>query len=1508
MTHDHRPADWPLRARLALLLVLASLLPLAIWAYVDLQRDRARMLSGAQELLQARADQIVRELDTFHRGHRGSVERLALFPDARAYCVLDAAQRALRQDAMRALLSTYPASDAGIRGAALLDGAGRIVIATETALEGVDLADRPVVRLALQGRSVISDPFTSSPRSGAVPTVAYMAPMLDADRKVIGVAVLWLRAQSLWQTVKASNALAGPGSFAVLFDRDGIRIAHTDNDEMIFRPGGPLEPATLERLVAERRFGAGTRALLEDVKAFPEQFERARAPAPDLSVFRGLAPASQAWSYGVARRFETVPWTVFYMLPEAGLDAEIAAATRERILIAAAVMAGAAIVGLLVAGSIVRPVQHLGDAARAITDGDLSARVPDLRGDELGHLGDTFNAMAARLQLQTAELQRSRDELEHRVRERTAELTETARRLLLEGAERARVESALHERDAALHRAHVMSRLAHVVTRPDGAFESWSETLPPLIGVAPADMPRTTREWLERLHEDDRERFRRTAIAAGSSGVRHEVQYRMRRADGDWVHIRQVIEPIPGYADIDGKMRWFSTLQDVTAQEHAAEELRASRQLLEAIVDNSAAVIYVKDLAGRYLLINRHFAEIFHTDREAVLGKTDHDLLPPQIADTVRDMDRRVAEAAAPLVEEEIVPVDGVPRTYVSVKCPLRDAQGRLCGVFGISTDITEGKRAESALRASEERNRLVVDTALDAVITMDSAGVITGWNPQAENSFGWSRAEAIGRPLADTIVPPRYREAHQAGLVRYLAGGEGNVLNTRIELSALHREGHEFPVDLSITPIGSGDSLAFSAFVRDITERKRTDEMRLRLAAIIESSDDSIVAKSLDGVILTWNRGAERLFGYRADEAVGQPMQMLMPAKQAGEEPRILSRIARGQSIDHFETVRVRKDGSTIDVSVTISPIQDAQGVVVGASTIARDITERKLAEQRQQAQLGRLNLLDQITRAIGERQDLQSIYQVVIRSLEERLPVDFSCICRYDAEDQTLTVIRVGVRSRALAMELAMGEQARIGIDPNGLSRCVRGELVYESDTRAVPFPFPQRLASGGLHSLVAAPLQSESQVFGILVAARAAPDSFSSGECEFLRQLSGHVALAARHAELHGALQRAYDDLRQSQQTVLQQERLRALGQMASGIAHDINNAISPVALYTESLLERETGLSERGRGYLTTIARAIDDVAATVARMREFYRPRELQLALASVQANALIGQVIDLTRARWSDMPQERGSVVKLQLDLAEQLPPLLGVESEVREALINLVLNAVDAMPDGGTLRLSTRAVEHAVELAVSDTGMGMDEDTRRRCLEPFFTTKGERGSGLGLAMVYGIAQRHGAELDIESARGQGTTVRLTFPVASGAPVAADVAPRGPTERLAILIVDDDPLLLESLRDALQLDGHAVTSANGGQAGIDAFAAGCLSSRPFDLVITDLGMPYVDGRQVAAEVKARSPGTPVVMLTGWGQRLAADEEMPAFVDKLLSKPPKLREVRAALVELRKDAP
>jgi PAS domain S-box-containing protein len=838
---------------------------------------------------------------------------------------------------------------------------------------------------------------------------------------------------------------------------------------------------------------------------------------------------------------------------------------------------------------------------------------------------------------------------------------------------------------------------------------------------------------------------------------------------------------------LDARVRDQTALLQATNDQLVVEmaERRKSHELLKAVTENTPAVIYVKDLEGRYLMINPRFAEIFRIDRDATIGKTDYDIFSNEVADAFRAMDERVALSASALTEEESAPHHDGVHTYISVKAPLRDDSGRPYAVFGISTDITDVKRTEQALAESEERARHIVEAALDAVIGMDDAGIVVDWNAQAATTFGWTRDEAVGRPLADLIIPERHRASHKNGLARYLATSQARVLNQRIEIAGLHRDGREFPVELSITAIRSGEAVTFSGF--------------------------------------------------------------------------------------------------------------------------ARDITERKDAEAKIQAQLERMGLLDQITRAIGERQDLNSIFQVAVRSVEDQLPADFVCICLYDSADNVLVVGRVGAKSASLATSLAMTERGRIEIDQNGLSRCVSGQLVYEPDIASSRFPFPQRLARGGLRSFVAAPLQLESQVFGALIVARTTSDGFVSGECEFLRQLSEHVALASNQAQLTTALQNAYDDLRRTQDAVLQQERLRALGQMASGIAHDINNALSPIALYTESILETDASLAPPSRAKLEIVQRAVDDAAHTVSRMKDFYRQRDAQLVLAPVRADTLAQQVLELTKSRWKDTPQQRGVEIEVRTEMADDLPSILGVESELREALVNLVFNAVDALPDGGLITLRGQSADGGrhVRIEVSDNGAGMDEATRQRCLEPFFTTKGEAGSGLGLAMVYGAAQRHGADLEINSTPGKGTTICLTFAAGEATTASAKKldAAIGPIARLRLLLIDDDPILLRSLRDILSNDGHAVSVAGDGAAGLVEYQQSTRDGKPFDVVITDLGMPKMDGRRVAASIKELSPETPVILLTGWGERLMAEEDKPDHVDCVLSKPPKLRELRAALAEV-----
>jgi PAS domain S-box-containing protein len=690
--------------------------------------------------------------------------------------------------------------------------------------------------------------------------------------------------------------------------------------------------------------------------------------------------------------------------------------------------------------------------------------------------------------------------------------------------------------------------------------------------------------------------------------------------------------------------------------------------------------------------------------------------------------------------------------------------------------------------------------------------------------------------------------------------------------------------------------------------------ELRSNNQSLIEQAEildlAQVFVRDRQGRVTRWSRGAEKLYGYTREEALGSIAHELLSTRFPVPLENIAAQL-ESTGVWEGELSHRKRDGGQIDVASVWVMHRDAQGKPGRILESNTDVTDRRRAEQKLAAQIGRHHMLNAITRAIGERQDLSSIFQVVIGTLEDQLPIDFGCLCIYQPSG-VLVVAGVGVKNRGLAADLGLSEQAHVPIDRNGLSRCVSEKLVvYEPDLNSVQFPFPQRLAAGGLCAMVAAPLLVENKVFGVLIVARRATHSFSSGECEFLGQLSEHVALAAHHTQLYGALEVAYEDLRQTQQAVMRQEKLRVLGQMASGIAHDINNALSPATLYVESLLERDSGQTTEAKGCLVIIQRAIEGVAQTVARMKEFYSDRDPQLTHDSVRLDRVVEQVIDLTRARWSAMPQESGVVIGMHTELASDLPHIIGDESEIRDALTNLILNAVDAMPQGGQITLRTCAVgSDQVQLEVTDTGIGMDEATRNRCVELFFTTKGARGSGLGLAMVYGTIERHGGEMQIESELGAGTNVRLILPAApieseSNSTIRTEFRPQQP---LRILVIDDDPIILKSLRDTLEGDGHLVEVADGGQRGIDAFRAANERSEPFAAVITDLGMPHMDGRTVANAIKSVRSQTPVILLTGWGHRMVAENDTPQNVDRVLSKPPKLATLRCVLAELTATVP
>jgi PAS domain S-box-containing protein len=380
------------------------------------------------------------------------------------------------------------------------------------------------------------------------------------------------------------------------------------------------------------------------------------------------------------------------------------------------------------------------------------------------------------------------------------------------------------------------------------------------------------------------------------------------------------------------------------------------------------------------------------------------------------------------------------------------------------------------------------------------------------------------------------------------------------------------------------------------------------------------------------------------------------------------------------------------------------------------------------------------------------------------------------------------------------------------------------------------------------------------------------------------------------LNAELEKALADLKATQNQVIQQERLRALGQMASGIAHDFNNSLMPVMGFTELLLSHPGILDDKKKatGYLETIRTAAQDAASIVARLREFYRSNEHSDVFTAVDLVHLARQAVSLTQPKWKGQAHASGIEIKVVEDL-KVVPPISGDESALREVLTNLIFNAVDAMPQGGSITLRTWCEDDRALLDVSDSGAGMTEEVRQRCLEPFFTTKGERGTGLGLAMVFGIVQRHQGAIDLRTQLGEGTTFVLSFPLRNAATATAmlKTAQMPSLRPLRILLVDDEPQVRGVLAAFLEVDGHSVTCAEDGIGGLQ------LSREEiFDLVITDKAIPGMSGDQMALEIKRISPNMPIVMLSGFNA--AGEKEVIPGVDVIASKPITMAALRNAI--------
>lgn len=376
----------------------------------------------------------------------------------------------------------------------------------------------------------------------------------------------------------------------------------------------------------------------------------------------------------------------------------------------------------------------------------------------------------------------------------------------------------------------------------------------------------------------------------------------------------------------------------------------------------------------------------------------------------------------------------------------------------------------------------------------------------------------------------------------------------------------------------------------------------------------------------------------------------------------------------------------------------------------------------------------------------------------------------------------------------------------------------------------------------------------------------------------------------------LEETLAELRSAQEAVVKQERLSALGMMAGGIAHDFNNALTMVLGYGELLLPHmQQSAPEQEIAYFRHMIDAAQDATHVVSRLREFYRPATCNDVRVPVDLNEIVQKTVSLTAPKWKDKARMGGVQIEVLTNL-QATASVAGNAVELREVLTNLIFNAVDAMPRGGKIVVSTGMDGDYSTIVVSDSGTGMSEDDRARCLEPFFTTKGDRGTGLGLSVVYGIIQRHGGMIEITSEIGRGTTFSISLPLATHETQIFE-APKeaGVSRALRILVADDQEVICELIAEYLRADGHAVEIACDGTDAFNKF-----NPARFDMVVTDQSMPGMSGQQLAGEIHKSAPGTPIILLTGFGEMVDLGTP-PEGISLIVGKPVSAAKLRRAVL-------
>src|SRR5215472_10449472 len=667
-----------------------------------------------------------------------------------------------------------------------------------------------------------------------------------------------------------------------------------------------------------------------------------------------------------------------------------------------------------------------------------------------------------------------------------------------------------------------------------------------------------------------------------------------------------------------------------------------------------------------------------------------------------------------------------------------------------MSPEPPQGDRMPNPAGTLEALSRTFLDSALDCIITMDATGRVQEFNPAAERVFGFTRSEAVGKELAELFIPPRLRERHRQGLARYVKTGEGPLIGKLIEIEALRRDGSEILVALAINATEVNGSPIFTAYLRDITERKRAEEINRRLAAIIESSGDAIISTDLNEIVTSWNKEAERLFSYDANEVIGKPITVMVPPDHHNEELGIIEQLRQGERILRYETVYLRKDGTALDVSLAVSPIRDETGNLIGASKIARDITGRVRTERRRATQYAVTNLL-------AASWTLAEVATELLEAMAASGDWAFAAIWTYDAAAGGLRCRNVWHEASErvkkfsdLSLVITLPEGQGL---PGRVWNSKKPTWVYDV-TCDSNFPRAPYAAAADLRGGFAFPLFFHGQIDGIM-------ELFSHNVVEpdedllqMVEALGSQIGLFIERGRIVQELQREKENAGAA--STVKDRFLGLLSDKLRAPLRPVLNWAGRIAEQSDLRPDVQQGL-KMVRGNVDLEIRLNEDMLDLTRIARG-----QLTLQLRPADAHELLQSALEIVRGEIEQ--RHLTPVVALTASRHE----LIADAPRLQQVFWNLLRNACKFTPENGTISVrSYNPSPTRITIEISDNGIGIEPQFVGRVFNAFEQADSKsEGLGLGLAISKAVVEMHAGTIRAHSdGQGKGATFLIELPI-----------------------------------------------------------------------------------------------------------------------------------------------